>query len=119
MNKEAISEDSGKGHWRKYGRDVVVSYCEEDVKMSVELLRRQPRGRPGLLPASVAHVLHWSNYSAKSIARIQAHGMLMEVWLWNRVQEYKAAVIRELLRQFDPSYASDEAIYKAEGERCS
>ena len=116
INKETISEDIGKGHWRKYGRDVVFTYCEEDVRKSVELLRRQLCGRPGLPPASVEHVLHWSNYSAKSIARIQARGMLTDVERWNLVQENKAAVIGELLRRFDPSYGSDEPIYTPEGE---
>ena len=81
-------------------------YCEEDVRMSVLLLRAQLRGRRHLPPADVEHVLHWSNYSAKSVALIQARGMPIDMPLWNLVQENKAAVIRELLRQFDPSYGS-------------
>jgi len=36
--------------------------------------------------------------------------------LWNLVQENKAAVIRELLRQLDPSYGSDDPIYTPDGE---
>ena len=48
-------------------------------------------------PAST-HVLHWSNYSAKAIAQIQARGMPIDMPLWNLVQENKAAVIGELLR---------------------
>ena len=47
---------------------------------------------------SVARVLHWSNYSAKVVARIQATGMPIDMRLWNLVQENKAAVVRELLR---------------------
>ena len=35
---------------------------------------------------------------------------------WNLVQENKAAVIGELLRQFDPSYGSDDPVYTPEGE---
>jgi hypothetical protein len=116
IDKESISEDIGKGHWRKYGQEVVSSYCEEDVKMAAELLRRQLRGGPGLPPASVEHVLHWSNYSGNSIARIQARGMLIDVERWNLVQENKPAVIGELLRRFDPSYGSEEPIYTPEGE---
>ena len=51
IDKEAISKDIGEGRWRKYGRERVLEYCEEDVQMSVKLLRAQLRGRPRLLPA--------------------------------------------------------------------
>ena len=67
-------------------------------------------------PADVEHVLHWSNYSAKVVAQIQARGMPIDMALWNLVQENKAAVIGALLRQFDPSYGSDDPIYTPEGE---
>jgi hypothetical protein len=116
INKETIAEDIGQGHWRKYGRERVFAYCEEDVKKSTQLLRAQLRGQPGLPPISVPHVLHWSNYSAKAIAQIQANGMPIDMHLWNLVQECKAAVITELLRRFDPSYGSEEPIYTPEGE---
>ena len=42
--------------------------------------------------------------------------MPIDMPLWNLVQENKAAVIGELLRQFDPSYGSDDPIYTPEGE---
>jgi hypothetical protein len=116
VDKAAISEDIGNGNWQKYGRDVVLQYCEEDVKKATQLLHAQLRGGHALPPASVKHVLHWSNYSAKAIAQIQARGMLLDMPLWNAVQENKAAVISELLHQFDPSYGSDEPIYTPEGE---
>jgi hypothetical protein len=61
-------------------------------------------------------VLHWSNYSAKAVALIQARGMPIDMVLWNLVQENKAAVIGELLRQFDPSYGNDDPIYTPDGE---
>jgi DNA polymerase-1 len=111
IDKESIAEDIGNGHWRKYGREAVLQYCEEDVRMSVLLLRAQIRDA-----ADVERVLHWSNYSAKSIALIQAHGMPIDVQLWNLIQENKAAVIKELLRRFDPSFGSDESIYTLDGE---
>jgi DNA polymerase I len=41
--------------------------------------------------------------------------MPIDVELWNLVQENKAAVIGELLRQFDPSFGSDDPIYTPEG----
>jgi hypothetical protein len=84
--------------------------------MSVQLLRAQLQGWLGLLPANVELVLHWSNYSAKSIALIQARGMPIDMALWNLVQENKAAVVGELLRQFDPSQDSDDPIYSPDGE---
>jgi DNA polymerase I len=70
-----------------------------------------------LLPAAdVPRVLHWSNYSAKAVALIQARGMPIDVPLWNLVQENKLAVIEELRRQFDPSYGSDDPIFNSDGE---
>jgi DNA polymerase-1 len=81
--------------------------------MSVKLLRRQLLDKHG---ADVDHILAWSNYSAKAIARIQARGMPIDLELWNLVQENKAAVIAALIRQFDPSRGSAYPIYTPEGE---
>jgi hypothetical protein len=86
------------------------------VRASALLLRAQLCGRAGLPAANVERVLHWSNYSAKAIAQIQARGMPIDVPLWNLVQENKAAVIGELLRQFDPSHGSEDPIYTPDGE---
>lgn len=116
IDKETIAADIGRGLWRKYGREFVLSYCEEDVRMSVLLLIEQLRGRHHLPAVKVDHVLHWSNYSAKTVAQIQARGMPVDMLLWNSVQEHKLAVIRELLRRFDPSQGSDDAIFTPEGE---
>jgi hypothetical protein len=119
IDKEAISKAIGEGRWREYGQEVVRDYCEEDVRASTALLRAQLRGRSwryGFFPADVERVLHWSNYSAKSVAQIQARGMPIDMHLWNLVQENKAAVIRYLLARFDPSHGSDSPIYTPEGE---
>jgi DNA polymerase I len=118
IDKDTMAADIGNGLWRKYGRERVFEYCEEDVRMSVLLLRAQLQGRPPLLPAAdVERVLHWSNYSAKSVALIQARGMPIDMALWNLIQENKAAVVGELLRRFDPSYGSDDPIYTPDGKR--
>ena len=116
INKDTIAEEIGAGHWAKYGREQVLEYCEEDVRMSVRLLHAQLRGCPGMPRADVERVLYWSNYSTKCIALIQARGIPIDMALWNLVQENKVAVIGELLRQFDPSYGSDDPIYTPEGE---
>jgi hypothetical protein len=118
IDKEAISEAIGDGTWRgKYSPEEILEYCEEDVRMSVLLLRAQLRERSNLFPAAdVERVLYWSNYSAKSNALIQARGMPIDVPLWNLVQENKAAVIEELRRQFDSSYGSDDPIYDENGK---
>jgi DNA polymerase I len=117
IDKESISKDIGEGNWRKYGREAVLQYCEEDVRMSVLLLRAQRQRGHNFLPTpDVERVLHWSNYSAKSIALIQARGMPIDVQLWNLIQESKAAVIKELLRRFDPSFGSESPIYTLDGE---
>jgi DNA polymerase I len=116
IDKEAIAKAIGEGRWREYGQEAVFDYCEEDVRMSVKLLRRLLLGNAQFPAADVARVLHWSNYSAKSIALIQARGIPIDTTLWNLVQENKAAVIRELLRQFDPSHSDDDPIYTPDGE---
>jgi DNA polymerase I len=119
IDKEKISNDIGEGRWRDHGREAVFEYCEEDVRASTLLLREQLRGRPrryGFFPADVERVLHWSNYSAKAVAQIQARGMPIDTRLWNLVQENKAAVIGHLLQKFDPSYGSDYPIYTPAGE---
>jgi hypothetical protein len=116
VDKKTIAEAIGEGRWREYGQDAVFDYCEEDVRMSVKLLRRMLRGNTQFSAADVPRVLHWSNYSAKSIALIQARGIPWDVVLWNLVLENKAAVIRELIRRFDPSAGDDDPIYTPDGE---
>jgi hypothetical protein len=112
IDKKDISKAIGEGTWRgRYSPQEILDYCEEDVRMSTLLLRAQLRdrcdyrGRISLPTADVERVLHWSNYSAKAIALIQARGIPIDMPLWNLVQENETAVIRELLRQFDPSFA--------------
>ena len=122
IEKASMAQDIGEGLWEKYGKERVLEYCEEDIKKSTELLRAQLRdrcdyrGRIRLPTADVERVLWWSNYSAKTVAQIQARGMPWDVPLWNLVQENKPAVINDLLRRFDPSYSEDETIYSPEGE---
>jgi hypothetical protein len=123
IDKEAIAEAIGNGTWRgRYKLREILDYCEEDVRASVQLLRAQLRDRCDyrgciLLPAAETNrVLHWSNYSAKAIASIQARGMPIDVARWNLVQENKAAIIGELLRRFDPSYGDEDPIYTPDGE---
>lgn len=45
LDKGQMPADIGNGLWRNYGREKVLAYCEEDVAMSVRLLREQLRGR--------------------------------------------------------------------------
>ena len=121
IDKDTIAKDIGEGRWQVHGRERVFEYCEEDVRASTLLLREQLRGRRchyryGFYPADVERVLPWSNYSAKAVAQIQAHGMPINMRLWNLVQENKAAVTQYLLRRFDPSFGSDTPIYTPEGE---
>jgi DNA polymerase I len=119
IDKDTISKDIGEGRWQVHGRERTLEYCEEDVRASTLLLREQLRGRCchyGFYPADVERVLHWSNYSAKSVAQIQARGMPIDMRLWNLVQEHKAGVIQYLLRRFDPSFGSGAPIYTPEGE---
>ena len=116
IDKETMAKDIGEGRWRIYGREAVFDYCEEDVRASTLLLARQLRKHNGLPPADVGRVLHWSNYSAKAVAKIQARGMPIDMPLWGLVQENKAAVINALLRRFDPSNGGGDPIYNRQGE---
>jgi DNA polymerase family A len=110
IDKEAMSKDIGEGRWRDYGQEAILDYCQADVDASVKLLRAQVRSR---IDSDL--VLHWSNYSGKVVAQVQARGMLIDMELWNLVQENKAAVILDLLRQFDPSFGSANSIYNLDG----
>jgi DNA polymerase family A len=116
IDKPEMAKDIGQGRWRKYGQKKVYEYCEQDVRAAAELLRRQLRRHSWLPAADVERVLHWSNYSSKSVAQIQAKGMPIDMQLWNAVQENKAVVIRKLLQRLDPSRGSDDPIYTPEGE---
>jgi hypothetical protein len=116
IDKGTLAQDIGEGRWETHGTAAVFAYCEEDVRMSAKLLRAQLPGNRSYPAADVARVLYWSNYSAKAVALIQARGMPIDVALWNLVQENKADVIGELLRQFDPSYHDDDPIYTPEGD---
>jgi hypothetical protein len=123
IDKEDISKAIGDGTWRgRYSPQEIFDYCEEDVKMSVRLLRAQlqrycdQRGYTLLPAADVERVIWWSNYSAKAVSLIQARGMPIDAALWNLIQENKTAVIGELLRQFDPSHGDDDPIYTPDGK---
>ena len=96
----------------------MFDYCEEDVRKSSELFRRQVTGYRDRAPVDVERVLSWSEYSAKAVARIQARGMPIDMPLWNLVQENKAAVVTALIQRFDPSYidGAAERIYTIDGE---
>jgi DNA polymerase I len=85
------------------------------VKASTLLLRKQLEGFSRFDPADFDRVLFWSEYSAKAVARIQAQGMPIDMALWNLVQKNKDAVIKHLLRTFDPSHNTDNPIYTPDG----
>jgi DNA polymerase I len=116
IDKGTIAKDIGEGRWQEHGVSAVFEYCEEDVRMSVRLLRAQIAGNRKFPAADVFRVLYWSNYSAKAVARIQAAGIPIDVRLWHLVQENKAAVIQALIAHYDPSYGSEDPIYTPEGE---
>ena len=115
IDKPELAKAIGEGRWRDYGQPTVLQYCEEDVRASAELLRRQLTGYRHFAPVDAQRVMHWSNYSAKTVALIQAKGMPIDLPLWNLVQENKAAVIAALIRRFDPSQGSEDPIYAPDG----
>jgi hypothetical protein len=110
IDKDAIAKAIGDATWRgRYSPQEVVDYCEEDARMEMLLLRAQLR-----FGTDIPRILHWSDYSAKAVALIQARGMPIDMVLWNLVQENKATIIAALIRQFDPSYGSPYPIYTPE-----
>ena len=121
IDKPVIAKDIAQGRWREYGKEAVLTYCAEDVKNSVKLLRAQLRrccDRVAALycPPLTSRAFSTGELFAKAVAQIQTRGMPIDVELWNLVQENKTAVIGELLRQFDPSYGSEDPIYTPDGE---
>jgi DNA polymerase I len=116
IDKPDIAKAIGEGRWREYGREAVLQYCEEDTRKSAELLRRQLTGYGRRAPVNPGLVMHWSEYSAKTVARIQAKGMPIDIPLWNLVQANKLVVIGALIRRFDPSYGRENPIYSPDGE---
>jgi hypothetical protein len=116
IDKPGIAEAIGQGRWREYGQAAVFDYCEEDVRNSTELLRRQLSGYEQRAPVDPQRVMRWSEYSAKTVALIQARGMPIDMPLWDLVQQNKAAVIGALIARFDPSQGGEFPIYSSEGE---
>ena len=116
IDKPEMAKAIGEGRWREYGQPAVFGYCEEDVGKSTELFRSQLAGYRNFAPIDPQRVMHWSEYSAKTTARIQAKGMPIDMPLWNLVQKNKAAVIRALILRFDPSQGSEYPIYTLDGE---
>ena len=116
IDKPEMARAIGEGRWREYGQPAVFDYCEEDVRNSAELLRRQLSGHRHFTPIDPQRVMAWSEYSAKTVARIQAAGMPIDTVLWDLVQEHKFAVIGALIARFDPSQGSEYPIYSPEGE---
>ena len=116
IDKPTMAKDIGEGRWEKYGKQAVTSYCEEDVRMSAELLRAMLRPNRNTLQVDAQRVMFWSEYSAKAVARVQAQGMPIDMALWDLIQENKPAIIHALLLKFDPSFGSDDPIYTPDGE---
>ena len=54
IDKPDIAKAIGEGRWREYGQPAVFDYCEEDVRNSAELLRRQLSGYRNYAPIDPA-----------------------------------------------------------------
>jgi hypothetical protein len=39
IDKDVIAKDIAEGRWRKYGKERVLEYCEEDVRMATDAAR--------------------------------------------------------------------------------
>ena len=121
LDKEEIAKAIGDGRWREYGRDAVLEYCDEDVRMEALAAARaaarrcDQRGHTCCRPPT-SRVFCTGQTTAQSASPGFKRAACRSTRLWNLVQENKPAVIGELLRQFDPSHGNDEPIYTPEGE---
>jgi len=123
MDKNTIRKSIGDGTWvGRYSPQDIITYCEEDVRMEMLLLRKQlrphfdHRGYYGTLPAAdVPHIIWWSEYAAKVVASVQARGTLIDVPLYNLIRENRLAMIDAVRRQFDPSYNDPDPIWTPDG----
>ena len=115
VDKDVMRKDIGEGRWQLYGKEKVLDYNEEDVRVSTKLLRAQLRHYGGLPAADTSRVIFWSEYAAKSVALIQAHGMSIDMSMWNLVQEHKQEIVTALLKRFDPSHNTDCPIFDQYG----
>ena len=50
IDKPDVAKAIGEGRWREFGQPFVLQYCEEDVRNSAELLRRQLSGYQHFAP---------------------------------------------------------------------
>ena len=62
IDKPDMASAIGEGRWREYGQPAVFDYCEEDVRNSAELLRRQLSGYRHFAPIDPQLVMQWSEY---------------------------------------------------------
>ena len=117
IDKPDIAKAIGEGRWREYGREAVFQLLRGGrAQLGGIAAASAPRPRQLRAPVDPERVMHWSKYSAKTVARIQARGMPIDMPLWNLVQENKLAVIGALIARFDPSQGSEYPIYSPDGE---
>ena len=57
IDKPEMAKAIGEGRWCEYGQPAVLQYCEEDVRNSAELLRRQLAGHASY-PADRSRARH-------------------------------------------------------------
>ena len=82
IDKDTMAEDIGNGRWRKYGKERVLEYCEEDVQDVGRSCCAHNYAAAAIPCRPMSpRVLHWSNYSSKAIAQIQAKGMPIDMEL--------------------------------------
>ena len=116
IDKPEMAKAIGEGRWREYGREAVFDYCEEDVRNSAELLRRQIAGHGNRAPVDpeLRHALERlqrQDRRADSGPRHADRHAAVESGAGEQ-----AAVIAALIARFDPSQGSEDPIYSPDGE---
>ena len=117
IDKPEMAKAIGEGRWREYGQPAVFDYCEEDVRNSAELLRRQLAGhRPFRADRSRSSSCAGANTAPRPSPGFRRAACRSTCRCGILVQENKAAVIGALIARFDPSQGSEDPIYSPEGE---
>ena len=117
IDKPEMAKAIGEGRWREYGREACCNYCEEDVRNSAELLRRQLTGLPQLCARRSRSASCTGATTAPRPSpgfRRAACRSTCRCGIWCR--RTRRAVIGALIARFDPSQGSEYPIYSPDGE---
>jgi hypothetical protein len=116
--KAEISDDIGNARWRdKWSREIITSYCADDVDALAKLFVAMLGGRVQrfidgavrrrLQPMDVVRAQYRFRYSGPATARIQWAGLPMDVENWTVINKQRRGVAEATIRKYDPTLQVD------------